>query len=169
MRIAFLTFGLLYESPGHAKVQPFIDRVAGVFAGAQAHPGFVAHAPGRLNRYGADMRDWGERGAAPFMDDADPARSDAATLSIWEDLDSVYAFAYAGVHLEALQKRKEWFRPPQWPTYVAWWIGDDETPTWTDAFSRLETIYKQGPSPLAFNFKQAFDSAGIPLQLAVTR
>jgi hypothetical protein len=64
------------------------------------------------------------------------------------------------VHLEALQKRKEWFRPPEWPTYVAWWIEDDETPTWGDAFARLEYIHDHGPSPYAFNFKQAFDGDG---------
>ena len=39
-----------------------------------------------------------------------------ATLSLWDDLESVYAFPYNGRHAEALSKREDWFRKPEWPT-----------------------------------------------------
>jgi hypothetical protein len=142
-------------------VQGFVDRVPVVFASAATHPGFIAHAPSRAIEVPRNDRDWGVREAPRFFKkDVDPPFSDATTLSVWRDLESARRFAYASVHLEALQKRKEWFRPPEWPTYVAWWIEDDETPTWGDAFARLEYIHDHGPSPYAFNFKQAFDGDG---------
>src|SRR5581483_11172581 len=87
------------------------------------------------------------------------------TLSLWQDLSSVQAFAYSGAHLEALQKRKEWFRAPQWPTYAAWWVGDDEKPTWDDAMKRVEHLHDHGPTAFAFTFKQPFDAGGNPLVL----
>lgn len=56
------------------------------------------------------------------------------TLSLWADLESVFAFAYNGVHAglnaEALKHRKEWFLTPEWPTYVAWWVEDNHEPDW---------------------------------------
>ena len=56
--------------------------------------------------------------------------AEAATLTIWADLESVFAFAYSGSHLEAFKRRRESFHVGDWPSHVAWWIGDDEMPTW---------------------------------------
>ena len=62
--------------------------------------------------------------------------------------------------MEALKKRSEWFVNPEWPTYVAWWVEDRETPTEEDAASRLEHFHDKGSTPHAFDFKTPFDSAG---------
>lgn len=87
---------------------------------------------------------------------------EAATVSLWDDLESVYVFAYYGRHAEALKKRQDWFTKPEWPTYVAWWVGDDQTPTREDAANRLEHLHDQGSTPYAFDFKTPFNADGEP-------
>jgi hypothetical protein len=85
------------------------------------------------------------------------------TLSIWRDIDAVFAFVYSGLHLEALRQRAAWFEPRRWPSYVAWWIADDEQPTWPDATARLDRLHVDGPSATAFDFHHPFDPLGRPI------
>ena len=80
-------------------------------------------------------------------------------------MDSVFAFAYRGVHAEALRRRKEWFHKPQRPTYAAWWTPDEHLPTWAEAVERQERLHAQGPTPFAFDFRNPFDPEGNPLAL----
>ena len=63
--------------------------------------------------------------------------------------------------MEALKKRSEWFVKPEWPTYVAWWVEDGETPTREDAARRLEHPHDKGSTPHAFDLKAPFDADGI--------
>jgi hypothetical protein len=80
------------------------------------------------------------------------------------DLESVYPFAYQGLHGEALRLRREWFVKPAWPTYVAWWVGDADEPSWEDAFRRMEHLHDHGPTPYAFTFSTPFDAEGHPAE-----
>jgi len=169
-RLAFYTFGVLHETIGHPRVQDFWDRVVPVIRSAASYPGYIAHDSDRGER-------WGEDTAPRFYDPAihppvaegQSSRSAApATLSLWHDVASVVAFAYSGMHREALQRRKEWFRTPEWPTYVAWWVGDDEVPTRAEATQRLEYLHDHGSTPHAFNFKQPFDADGNPAPLSAS-
>jgi hypothetical protein len=162
-RVAFYTFGILHETLGHTRVQEFADRTPHVFASAARRDGFIGRS--------TNDEPWGNFWDVPrFYDPAlhPPQFSTPKTLTLWRDLVSVYEFSYAGLHLEALQKRKEWFMAPKWPTYVAWWVGDDELPTWGDAARRLELLHDRGPTPEAFTFKQPFDSEGNPTVLNLT-
>ena len=94
-----------------------------------------------------------------------PDDYEAATLSLWDDLESVYAFAYYGRHAEALKKREDWFVKPEWPSFVAWWVENGQIPTWEDACSRLELLNEEGSTPHAFDFKTPLDSAGTPWRM----
>ena len=87
------------------------------------------------------------------------------TAGFTKDLESAFAFAYAGVHAEALSRRKEWFLAPAWPTYVAWWVPDDHTPDWHEATARHEHLHDNGPSPYAFDFKHPFGPDGNPVDI----
>jgi hypothetical protein len=147
-RLAFYTFGILRAPRDDPRVKDFYDRDESVFAAAQAMPGYVA-------AYGDRPPGSGPRFFDPAVHPWAPQ-----TLSVWRDLESVYRFAYLGVHAEALRRRKEWFVPPAWPTYAAWWIGDDEEPSWDDAFRRLEHLHHHGPTTVAFSFTAPFDAAG---------
>lgn len=161
-RVAFYTFGILHERGEHPKTQGFIDRTPGVFASAENADGFVDHANTHIERHD---HTWGDPRAHPrfFVEDQHPGAP--ATMSLWDDLESVYAFAYYGRHAEALGKRKEWFVNPEWPTYVAWWIEDDHIPTREDASKRLEHLHDHGSTPHAFDFKTPFDYAGQPWRM----
>jgi hypothetical protein len=89
----------------------------------------------------------------------------ASTLSLWRDIEAVRRFAYNGLHKAALAKRGEWFRRPEWPTYVMWWVADDHTPTWAEACRKLEELHDLGPTPAAFSFKTPFDAEGRGVRL----
>lgn len=149
-RLAFYTFAILRGPPGDPQVQGFFDRLPDTFTPAQSTPGYITSYDDR------------PPGTGPRFYDPAVHPSPAHTLSLWADLASVYWFAYRGLHGEALRLRKEWFVKPAWPTYAAWWVSDDEKPTWTDAFARLEHLHDHGPMPRAFTFTAPFDPDGNP-------
>ena len=171
MRLAFMTFGVLREPWGSPGVAGFEDRLDGTFAAADAAPGMIARDDTDITNWtmADDDPRWGPFGRYRLAEVYPHDRSDlattreAVTLSLWRDIDSVFAFAYSGVHLEALQHKAEWFEARRWPTYVAWWVGDDHIPTWTDASARLDRLHASGPSPEAFDFHHPFDADGQPV------
>lgn len=160
-RLAFYTFGILHEPYGHERTQGFVDRAQGVFDSAEATDGFVDRS-----RRDPDTNEhsWQPFASPRFYIEGEHAGA-PTTLSLWDDLESVFAFAYYGAHGEALSKRKDWFVPPEWPTYVAWWVDDDHRPCWEEASARHEQLHDQGPTPGAFTFKKAFTPEGDPLEI----
>jgi hypothetical protein len=85
-----------------------------------------------------------------------------STLSLWRDLESPMAFAYAGIHAEALGNGRKWFLKPAWPPYVLWWVERDRVPDWTAAVARHEALHDRKASAFAFDFATPFDEAGLP-------
>ncbi len=160
-QLAFMTFGRLLEPFGHTTVQGFVDRVPTVYAAADSLPGFVARSERSLDDY---SHSWGPI-VAPQCWGGEVDSHVASTLSVWESLESVAAFAYHGAHGEAMKLRKEWFQQPGLPEQVAWWIEEGEAPTWQEAAIRMDRLHDHGPTPEAFNLKQAFDSEGKPYRL----
>lgn len=164
-RVAFYTFGILHETREHPQSKGFYDRVPFVFESAENSEGFVDRAASR-SLEDHDGR-WGESSARPrfFVEDQHAPQDPPATISLWEDLESVYAFAYYGRHAEALSKRKEWFIKPEWPSYVAWWVEDDHIPAREEAAKRLEHLHENGSTSYAFDFKSPFDANGQPIRM----
>lgn len=173
-KLAFYTFGILEEPVGHPDSLGFLQRIPSVFEGAEQSDGFVGRAVSRS----FDDPDpiWGDPSARPrFTSEQLKSREDSVpepydgydptTISLWDDLESVYAFAYNGRHMEALKQRDKWFVKPGWPTSVAWWVADGETPTREDAATRLEHLHDEGATPYAFDFKTPFDSEGQPWKI----
>ncbi len=162
-KVAFYTFGILREPREHPMTKEFTDRSPFVYASAEHSDGFVDRAPQRI-REKQDPR-WGDRLAEPQFVVHEKDAIAPATISLWEDLESVYAFAYYGRHAEALSKREEWFRKPEWPTYVAWWVDDDHIPAREEAAAKLDQLHDQGSTPHAFDFKTPFDAEGRPWRM----
>ncbi|HZC06305.1 MAG TPA: DUF3291 domain-containing protein [Ktedonobacterales bacterium] len=159
MRVAFFTFGVLREPTGHPRTKGFEDRIADSFAEAAASPGFIGYPRETYVRPDNPNVVWPEVKG--------PDREAMMTLSLWVDLESVFAFAYAlrGVHNEALKLRKEWFLKPEWPNYVAWWVEDDHLPTWPEAIERHAYLSEHGSTPFAFDFHLPFDAEGRPTKV----
>jgi hypothetical protein len=167
-RLAFYTFGILREPLGSEVVRPFVESSPKVFAAAEAAPGFIARAvtpaPGRPS-FGQDYRAWGIFAVPRFYDGGSGSdnTTGVATLTLWTGIGAVRAFAYAGQHKVALGQRWEWFRKGKWPTYVMWWVGEGDIPTWEQGARNLEMLGDIGPTETAFNFRKPFDADGTPL------
>lgn len=77
-------------------------------------------------------------------------------LSVWESIDALKNYTYQGPHAQMMKRRREWFGEMTSPNYVLWWIPAGTLPTLEDAKKRIAHLEAYGPSPIAFNFKQAY-------------
>lgn len=167
-RLAFMTFSILKAPYGDRLVQEFDDRTPDTFAEAEASDGFIDRAkPVEIiswkTNYQNDWGAWGPFAVPRFYDGGICSGNSyqAQTLSIWQDLYSVWAFAYRNSHhASALKKSANWFGKQDWPIYVAWWIPASHQPTWPEACAKLEHLHDNGPTAEAFTLKSAFDSNG---------
>jgi hypothetical protein len=77
-------------------------------------------------------------------------------LSVWEDIQSLRAFTYSGVHLRVMRRRKAWFKRISDVSVVLWWIPATHRPTIDGALERLDCIRRDGPTSQAFSMKCDF-------------
>lgn len=160
-RVAIFTFGVLREAEGHPQVQGFYDSRPGTFAAAERSDGFIDRS--RLDPE-TNRQSWGEWVHPQFYREGEHPY-DPRTLSLWADLESLFAFVYAGIHDHSLRQRQEWFIPPAWPVYVVWWVPGDHTPDWHEAVARHAHLHDRGPSPYAFDLRHPFGPDEQPVVL----
>jgi hypothetical protein len=160
-KLAFLTVGVLHEPVGKPRVQGFVDRIAAVYAAADACVGFQSRS---IRDVGTWKHSWGEVVLPKCYPESETDQL-AMTLSLWDDLESVAAFAHHGAHGEALANRKDWFQSLGLPTYVAWWVHTDRHVDWKEGAERLDHLHAHGSTAFAFNFAKPFDVAGNPCPL----
>jgi hypothetical protein len=155
-RLAVYNFGMFREPADSAVNQGFRDLETPNFLAAERAVGFVGRA-GYAGESGPPS--WGEQVFPRFYVERGDGGS-PSTLSLWESLESLFAFAYSGIHAEALKRASDWLVEKRWPAYVLWWaVG---RPDWREAVTRFERLHDHGPSPEAFNFKTPFDCHGNP-------
>lgn len=175
--VAFTTFAVLKQPYAHVDNDTFNELEPIVFGASETSAGFVARATAvdtvttKWTNFGRDYGEWGMFAAPSFYtggreDDTDTR---ASTLSVWEDLESVHAYAYSDVHLHALRNRREWFVHLPHRLYAAWWVPEGTVPTWQEACDRLELLNDRGPSPEAFDFIKPFTADGSPYRLRNAR
>lgn len=111
-KLAFMNIGILLQPWGDPQVRGFEERIPDVFAAAERSHGFVAQL--------GDSPDVPAMFRTPEF-----AGRVAETLSVWQNLESLMAYAYGGSHGEAFAKRKQWLEQGSHPGSVAWWVGDD--------------------------------------------
>jgi len=172
--IAFTTFAIMKAPYGDPSVKGFEDLTPLVFAEAEASLGFIGRAKeaddkAHLSNFERDWGKWGRFAVPRFYDGGRVIATDtrASTLSLWSDINSVHSFVYRSLHRNALTNRHEWFRKPSWPTYAMWWVSRHTTPTWAEAAARLEHLYDNGPTPIAFDFHRRFSASECPLDLTL--
>jgi hypothetical protein len=161
-RLAFMTVSALHEPYDHPRTQGFIQRTPATFAAAEASEGFIMRS---MWPDPVDTQIWGEWAVPKMFQSIDYPNLVPPTLSLWKDIESVFAFAYNGPHAEAFSQRRDWFAPMSMPGYVAWWVADDHIPNWQEACARFDLLESQGPTPEAFNFKHPFGPDGQPIQI----
>jgi hypothetical protein len=156
-RIAFMTLGVMKRPAGDEVVKGFLDRLPSVYAESEGSAGFLARSVRNVETW---EHSWGPVIAPRCVPEGTPLSQLAMTLSLWQDLESVAAFAYNGLHGEALSMRWEWFERGPWPTYAAWWVPEGHQPRWAEGVERIEELHANGPQPRAFNFRKPFDAEG---------
>lgn len=161
-KLAFYTLGLMHEDIYSARSKGFIDRAPGVYKAADHSDGFDSRS---IRDYNTWLHSWGEIVTPACYACAGSDTRLATTLSLWQDLESVAAFAYHGPHGEALTKRRDWFPDRQLPVYVAWWVPADASISWPDGAERIDHLHTHGSTPYAFNFAKPFDPRGNPVRV----
>lgn len=161
MRLALYTFGVFRQPADDPVNQGFHDRNDPILELVDRSPGLIARS-GYEDEPGPES--WGTQVFPRFYVERGDEWS-PSTLSLWVDMESAMAFAYHGLHAEAMRHAREWFDPPEWPPYAAWWVPDGATPDWADAVKRHEHLHDNGPSAYCFTFKQAFGPDGSPARI----
>jgi heme-degrading monooxygenase HmoA len=120
----------------------FVAELEPVNALADGHPGFVW----RLQTDDGDAT-----AIRPFDDERV-----MVNLSVWESLEALRGFVYAGRHLEVLRRRREWFHRMDDPIVALWWVPAGAVPTVAEAKERLGLLARLGPTAGAFTFRAPF-------------
>ncbi|QHC23057.1 DUF3291 domain-containing protein [Streptomyces sp. GS7] len=143
--LAHLNVAKLRHPLDDPRTAPFVEMLDPVNASADAAPGFVW----RLVEEGAADA----TGLRPAGDDV------IVTLSVWETQEALWDFTYRSGHLEAMQRRREWFERPVEAHLVLWWVPVGHLPTVDEALERLADLRAHGPSPRAFTFASSYTAA----------
>jgi hypothetical protein len=126
------------ESPSMADFVANLDRINAVAEGAA---GFVW----RLQTDDGDAT-----ALRPLGEDT------LVNMSVWKDVESLSAFVYRSAHVEIMRRRREWFERMVEAYVVLWWVPRGHRPDIAEGIERLELLRRLGPTPQAFNFRNAF-------------
>lgn len=117
----------------------FVERLDNLNALADASPGFIW-------RYETPEGDAPE--VRVFNDELI-----LFNMSVWDSIESLENYVYRSVHVEALQKRAEWFEHGEKASLVLWWIEAGHRPTVEEAKERFDVMWRDGPTAAAFTFR----------------
>jgi hypothetical protein len=146
--LAQLNVGLARAATGSPELADFMAGIVPVNAIADAEPGFVWR-----------LQDGDGPGATALR----PRGPDLmVNMSVWLTLEALRDFVYRnGPHLDFMRRRREWFHRMPEEHLVLWWVPAGHIPDLDEALSRLDLLRRDGPSPLAFTFR---DPYGPPAQ-----
>jgi hypothetical protein len=140
--LAQLNVGRLVAPEGDPRVADFFADLDRINALADAAAGFVWRLVDDDGQDATALR--------PFDKDT------LVNLSVWQCVESLYAFTYRSAHLELLRRRREWFRPLGDAYAVLWWIPAGTLPSLEVAGARLGRLRTHGPTAKAFTFRALF-------------
>ena len=120
----------------------FVERLDEINALADRSPGFV-------------WRLQNEGGNATYLRPYDDERI-LFNFSIWESVESLRAYVYKSAHAELLRQRRDWFEQFSGVFMALWWVPRGHVPGIDEAKKRLAHLEENGPSQVAFNFKNVF-------------
>jgi hypothetical protein len=130
----------------------FVERLDDINALADHSPGFVW----RLQSDGGNATDIQVTDDPQFI----------VNMSVWQNLDALFAYVYRSDHLQVMSQRRQWFEKPAGAFLALWCLPAGTLPTAEEGMERLALLDRQGPTPEAFTFKQPYDARGLPLDRA---
>ena len=120
----------------------FVERLEPLNALADESPGFVW-------RYQTDAGDATE--VRVFNDELI-----LFNMSVWESIEALENYVYRSNHIEALQKKAEWFERANRASLALWWIEAGYIPSVEEAKERFDILWSDGPNAEVFTFKERF-------------
>jgi hypothetical protein len=150
MHIAQMNVGTALYDLDDRRMADFVNNLDRVNALADATPGFVW----RLQS--------GQGNATDIQVTDDPRF--IVNMSIWETVPALFDYVYRSGHREVMVRRRQWFRKPESPYHVLWWIEEGVRPTIEQGLRRLEHLAEHGPTPNAFTFKTVFPAGSVEPQ-----
>ncbi len=130
----------------------FVARLDDINALADRSPGFV-------------WRLQSEVGNATDIQVSDDPKV-IVNMSVWEDLESLFAYVYRSDHLQVMAQRRRWFEKPAGAFMALWWLPRGRLPDFAEGLERIALLDRRGATPEAFTFKQPFDATGRPIDRA---
>ncbi|MFI1645644.1 DUF3291 domain-containing protein [Streptomyces avidinii] len=140
--LAQLNVATLRHPLDDPRTAPFVEMLDPVNAAADAAPGFVW----RLVEEGTGDA----TGLRPAGEDV------IVNLSVWENQEALWDFAYRSGHLEVMRQRRDWFERHVEAHLVLWWVPAGHLPTVGESLERLADLQAHGPSPRAFTFTSSY-------------
>jgi len=163
--LAIYNFGIHVADYGDLAIEGFLRREPLNFEAATRASGFVARS-GYDGEPGPES--WGTQVFPRFLTGSGREYG-PSSLSLWQDIESLMAFSYSGIHAEALKHARQWNVEQAWPPLVLFWVEAGRRPEWCEAVERLERLADHGTSPVAFTFKQPFEPSGAAYLIDRTR
>lgn len=145
MQLAQLNIAQMLYADDDPRMADFFENIERINALAEASPGFV-------------WRFQDESGGAT---ETRPLGSDwLVNLSVWQNADTLKAFAYKSDHKDFVRRRSQWFVTSASPALVLWWVPVGYRPSPAEAIERHRLLQEQGPTPAAFTFAKIFPAEG---------
>lgn len=126
----------------HWRMRGFASRVDAINDLAQEAPGFV-------------WRPTSERMTNDLLRLGRNPMLEAFNLSVWESIESLWAFTFSGIHLEAVKRSAQWFDPAT-AFDVMWWVPAGHQPTTEEGLAKLDLVRREGPTPDGFTFRRRY-------------
>jgi hypothetical protein len=147
--LAQLNVGLVRAPTDSPELADFMAGIIPVNAIADADPGLVWR-----------LQDGDGPGATALR----PRGPDLmVNMSVWSSLEALRDFVYRnGPHLDFMRRRRDWFRRMTDEYLVLWWVPAGHIPDLDEAFSRLDLLRSDGPSALAFTFREPYAAPAEP-------
>ena len=140
--IAQMNVGRTVDAMDSPAMAGFANRLSEINALADAAPGFVW----RLQSEAGNATDIKPTGDPLFI----------VNMSVWADVESLFAYVYRTVHRDVMVSRRAWFERPAGAYQVLWWVAAGAVPTVAQGLARLAVLQAEGPGPAAFTFKDVF-------------
>lgn len=145
--LAQFNISTLVEPLDHPRSAGFAEGIPAMNALGESMPGFL-------------WRLQSDEGDATSLR-AYPNPLTVVNLTVWDDVDTLKAYAYRTEHGDFVKRRNEWFAPRE-PGHAGahlamWWVPAGHRPTLEEATARLAMLQSWGPSPYAFTFGSVRD------------
>ncbi|WP_299616870.1 DUF3291 domain-containing protein [Pelagibius sp.] len=147
--LAQINVGRLIAPLDDPRIAGFVERLDEINALAERSPGYVW----RLQSDSGNATDIQVSDDPNFI----------INVSVWEDLESLFAYVYKTDHTKVMAQRRKWFEKPAGAFMALWWVPAGHLPSVEEGLRRVALLDRKGPTERAFTFKVAFDPAGRPL------